>query len=95
MIMVCTELRAREDSCAAARETLTVHPVLTRMNSLERERHQLESRLSKEKQSLGELEDWRLKTGEKIPVLLEELRIKMGEIAGENVQLQVNCQGSE
>ena len=94
MLVLCRELRAREDSCAAAHESLTVHPVLTRMNSLERERHQLESRLSKERQSLKELEDWRLKTGQKIPVLVEELRIKMGEIAGENVQLQVNCQGS-
>jgi hypothetical protein len=94
MQMMCRDLRVHEDSCAAARESLTVHPVLTRMNSLERERHQLESRLSKERQSLKELEDWRLKTGEKIPVLVEELRIKIGEIAGENVQLQVNYQGS-
>jgi hypothetical protein len=94
MIMMCRELRAREDSCTAACESLTVHPVLIRVNSLERERHQLESRLSKEKQSLKELEDWRLKSGEKIPVLVEELRIKIREIAGENVQLQVNCQGS-
>ena len=93
MIMMCRELRAREDACAAAQESLIVHPVLIRVNSLERERHQLESRLSKEKQSLKELVDWRLKSGEKIPVLVEELRIKIGEIAGENVQLQVNCQG--
>ena len=94
MPMMCRELRACEDSCAAAHESLIVHPVLSRMNSLERERHQLESRLLKERQLLKELEDWRQKTGEKIPVLVEELHIKIGEIAGENVQLQVNCQGS-
>ena len=65
MQMTCRELRAKEDDCATARETLTVHPVLTRINSLEREQHQLESMLSKEKESLKELEEWRQKTGEK------------------------------
>ncbi len=93
MQMMCRELRVREAACAAARERVTIHPVLTRINSLERERHQLESMLSKEKQALRELEEWRLKTGEKIPVLVEELRIKIGEIVGENVQLQIDGQG--
>ena len=94
MRMTCRELKAKEDACATARETLTVHPVLTRINSLEREQHQLESMLSKEKESLKELEEWRRKTGEKIPALVEEVRIKIEEIAGRNVQLQVDGQGT-
>jgi hypothetical protein len=86
----CTDLGLQEDACRAAGETLASCPLVVKMHSLERERSQLVSMLAKEQEARAILAEWRGKTEAKIPVLAEELRKKIGELAGGNVQLQVD-----
>jgi hypothetical protein len=88
----CTDLGLREDTCRIAEEKLASHPLLARIHSLEREKTQLETMLGKERQVRTELEEWYLKTREKIPGLTEELSKKIGELVGGGVQLQTDDQ---
>jgi hypothetical protein len=84
----CKRLLAEEEVCRIAREELDVHPVIVKMRSLEREQAQLRTMLEKETLSERELEEWQIRTRERIPVLTEELRKKVGDIEGKNVQFQ-------
>jgi hypothetical protein len=61
-----------------------------KMNSMEREKTQLESMLEKERHAQHELSDWSVKIKEKVPALQQELHQKIAEIIGENVQLQID-----
>jgi hypothetical protein len=88
----CTDLGLQEDTCRIAEEKLASHPLLARIHSLEREKTQLETMLGKERQARTELEEWYLKTREKIPGLTEELSKKIGELVGGGVQLQTDDQ---
>ena len=92
MCASCTDLGLREDTCRIAEEKLASHPLLARVDSLEREKAQLETMLGKEKQAATELAEWRLKTQEKIPGLTEELTKKMGDMVGGGVQIQTDDQ---
>jgi hypothetical protein len=60
------------------------------MNSLEREKNQLEYMLGKEHQSRKDLIEWSEKTQGRIPALTEELHKKIEEIGGGSVQLQID-----
>jgi hypothetical protein len=84
----CSMLLQEEQGCLAAREALVSHPVMVKMSSLEREQAQLRTMLEREIQVQKELEDWQQKTTERIPVLTAELRKKVGDIVGKDVQFQ-------
>ena len=92
MCASCTDLGLLEDACRIAEEKLASHPLLARIHSLEREKAQLETMLKKEKQARTELEEWKIKTKEKIPGLTEELTKKIGDMIGGGVQLQTDDQ---
>jgi hypothetical protein len=86
---ICTDILAQEMACKSAQDALTVHPVLTRINALEREKVQLQSMLNKEHQSQNDLAEWNEKMESKIPTLTDELHKKIEEIVGGSVQLQI------
>ncbi len=88
----CDGLELREDTCRNAKEKLSSHPLLVRIQSLEREKAQIETMLKKENQARIELKDWILKTEEKIPKLSEELTKKIEDLVGGSVQLQIDDQ---
>jgi hypothetical protein len=87
---ISTEILAQEMACKQVQDSLLSNPVLTMMNSLEREKKQLEYMLGKEHQSQRDLAEWSGKNLAKIPVLTEELHKKIGEIGGGSVQLQID-----
>ena len=89
MCTTCTGIRTQELACRNLQNAIVSHPVLVMMNSREREKIQLESILEKERQAQKDLSDWSNKIKEKIPALKKELQIKIEEIIGENVQLQI------
>ena len=84
-----TEIREQERACGDLKKAIETHPVLMKMNSMEREKIQLESMLEKERHAQDELSDWSVKIKEKVPALQQELHQKIAEIIGENVQLQI------
>ena len=88
----CSDLGLLEEACRIAQEKLESHPLLVRTHSLEREKTQLETMLEKENQARVELEDWVLKTQERIPKLTEGLIKKIEIIVGGGVQLQIDDQ---
>ena len=90
MCSIGTEIRAQELACSNLRKAIESHPVLMKMNSMEREKIQLESMLEKERHAQNELSDWSVKIKEKVPALQQELHQKIADIIGENVQLQIN-----
>jgi hypothetical protein len=90
MCSIGTEIRARELACDDLRKAIETHPVLMKMNSMEREQIQLGSMLEKERHAQNELSDWSVKIKEKVPALQQELHQKIAEIIGENVQLQID-----
>jgi hypothetical protein len=85
----CRDLIAREEEHRTAEEALTIHPLLMKIGSLGREKTQLTSMLEKERHARQEMEDWRAKTRDRIPVLTEELAKKI-ESMEENVQIQID-----
>jgi hypothetical protein len=90
MCSIGTEIRAQELACGDLRKAIETHPVLMKMNSMEREQIQLGSMLEKERHAQNELSDWSVKIKEKVPALQQELHQKIAEIIGENVQLQID-----
>jgi hypothetical protein len=84
----CRELIAREEEYRIAEEALAIDPLLLKVGSLGREKAQLRSMLEKEHHAQRDLEDWRAKTRERIPALLEDLCKKI-EGMEENVQIQI------
>lgn len=88
----CTDLGLLEDACRIAEEKLASHPLLARIQSLEREKTQLETMLQKEDRARADLEEWRLKSREKITGLTDELTKKIGDMVGGGVQLQTDDQ---
>jgi hypothetical protein len=88
----CTDLKVQEETCRTTEEKLTLHPLLARIHSLEREKNQLETMLGKENQARVELEEWQQKTKEKIPKLSGELTKKIEDMVGCGVQLQIDDQ---
>ncbi|MFA5348144.1 MAG: hypothetical protein WC294_08405 [Methanoregula sp.] len=89
---ICTAVREQETECRTIQESLSSHPVLVKMNTLGREKSQLEYVLEKEKQEQKDLAEWREKIEEKIPLLEKELRDKIEEIIGKGVQLLIEDQ---
>jgi len=81
-------LRELEEQCQRAECAIASHPLLVKMQSLEREKAQLAAMTVKEEQGLSELGQWREKTQKQIPELLLQLREKITEMSGDNVQLQ-------
>jgi predicted nucleic acid-binding Zn-ribbon protein len=92
MNTACTAVRKQESECRDIQNALYSHPVLVKMNSLEREKTQLEHMREKEKQEQKDLTDWREKIAGKIPLLEDELRNKIEEILGKGVQLRFGDQ---
>jgi hypothetical protein len=90
MCSTCTEIKNQELACRNLQDALVSHPVLMRINSMDREKIQLVSMLEKERHTQKDLSDWSGKIKEKIPALKKELPIKIEEIIGENVQLQID-----
>jgi hypothetical protein len=87
-----TDLLLQEEACRVAEEKLSLHPLLVKIHSLEREKAQLETMLKKENQARAELEEWLLKIHEKIPKLSEELTKKIEGMVRGSVQLQIDDQ---
>jgi hypothetical protein len=85
-------LHSREEKCHLAESALASHPLITKKQSLEREKAQLMTMLEKEKLADAELKEWQSKTEQRIPQLARELGKKVREMSGDNVQLQVNEQ---
>jgi hypothetical protein len=84
----CERLVREEEACTLARDALSAHPVILKTHSLEREQAQLRTMLEREVLAQKDLEEWQQKTRDRIPVLMEELRKKVGVIEGKNVQFQ-------
>jgi hypothetical protein len=84
----CSTLHALEENCLQAEKALSAHPLVMKMQSLEREKTQLAAMLAKENLALEELEEWRSKTEKRIPKLSSELAKKIGMMSGDNVQFQ-------
>jgi len=89
MCAAAREVRDHEDACIAAEQKIAGHPILTRMNSLEREKTQQQAMLQKEGQGKAELAEWRMKTTEQIPALVADLAAKSAIIAGNEVQVRI------
>jgi HPt (histidine-containing phosphotransfer) domain-containing protein len=85
-------VRKQETDCRNIQESLSSHPVLVKMNSLEREKMNLEHTLEKEKLEQKDLLEWREKIVEKIPALEKELHNKIEGIIGKDVQLRADDQ---
>lgn len=81
-------LQELEAQCQQAESAITSHPLLVKMQSLEREKTQLAAMRGKEEQGLFELGQWREKTQKQVPELLLHLREKIAGMSGDNVQLQ-------
>jgi hypothetical protein len=86
----CTDLLKHEEACRVAREALGSHPLLVKINSLQREKAQLESMLAKETIARKEIAEWQAKTRERIPALNNDLIKKIEEMRGESVQFQTD-----
>lgn len=82
-------VRKLEESCRAAEENLALHPFVSRMRSLEREKTQQQAMLVKERENKNELAEWRKKTEEQIPVLREDLARKAEIIAGPGMKIRI------
>jgi hypothetical protein len=87
---ICSNIMIQELAGKNVQDSLSSNPVLVRMNSLEREKTQLEYMLGKEHQSRKDLAEWSEKTQGRIPALIEELHKKIEEIGGGSVQLQID-----
>ena len=90
MCTTCTDIITQELACKSVQDSLLSHQVLVMINSLEREKTQLEYMLGKEHQSRKDLAEWNEKTQGRIPALTEELHKKIEEIGGGSVQLQTD-----
>jgi hypothetical protein len=90
MCAACAEIITQELVCKSVQDSLSSHPVLVMMNSLKREKTQLEYMLGKEHQSRKDLAEWSEKTQGRIPALTDELHKKIEEIYGGSVQLQID-----
>jgi hypothetical protein len=86
------DLRSQEEGCRIAEEKLAAHPLIVKINSLEREKAQLEIMRTKEDQTRIDLKEWLGKTEEKIPELIADLTKRTEEIVGGSVQLQFDDQ---
>ncbi len=84
----CDKIKELEENYQSQELAYGSHPLFLQMNALGREKTQLEVMLGKEQRSREELALWREKTSEKIPILADQLRKKIEDIGGENVQLQ-------
>lgn len=85
---VCSSLHTLEENCQQAEKALSTHPLVMKLQSLEREKTQLAAMLAKENLALVELEEWRTKTEKRIPELSRELGKKIAIMSGDNVQFQ-------
>jgi hypothetical protein len=90
MFTICMDISTQELACKSIQDSLLSDPVLIRMDSLEREKKQLEYMLDKEIHAQKDLEEWKKKIKEKVPVLQKELYNKIDEFIGEGVQLQID-----
>ena len=86
--IACSTLHTFEESCLQAEKTLSTHPLVMKLQSLEREKIQLAAMLTKENLALAELEEWRARTRKRIPELSRELGKKIAIMSGGNVQFQ-------
>jgi len=82
-------LRELEEKVRKAEAACSAHPLVTKMQSLEREKTQLAAMREKEEAGLSDLVAWREKTAQQIPVLQQHLKEKIAGMSRDNVQLQV------
>ncbi|HZK29929.1 MAG TPA: hypothetical protein VFC43_01665 [Methanoregula sp.] len=87
---ICKEIMIQEMAWKSAQDELASHPVLMRINALDREKTQLVSMLNKEHQSKKDLAEWSERTVVKIPAIADELNQKLVDIVGGSVQLQAD-----
>jgi myosin heavy subunit len=84
---LCTKYHEVAALCQKTETKIASHPVTSRLNTLEREKVQLESMHSREEETLQELIEWRRKTETGIPeqkILLEKA---LGEVTGQPVSV--------
>lgn len=84
---LCTSYADLTSRCDAAEHAFRSHPVIARHTDLVRERKHLGEMLVKEQQALDALTVWRRELGTRIPALRDELKKKMGEMSGSDVQI--------
>jgi hypothetical protein len=82
-------LRELEEKVGKAESARSAHPLVTKTQSLEREKTQLAAMREKEESGLSDLQEWQEKTKKQIPVLLQQLKEKIAGMSRDNVQLQV------
>jgi hypothetical protein len=90
---ICTaaaDVREHEGACAAAEQKVATHPLLARIQSLEREAEQQKAMLAKEEQLVLEREEWRKKTEGEIPARARDLGEKAGILAGSGVRVRLS-----
>lgn len=80
--------RELEEKSRQAESVLSLHPLVVKMQALEREKTQLCTMQDKEKGVLADLNEWQDKTTKQIPGLLMQLKEKIAGMGRDNVQLQ-------
>ncbi len=84
MADTCRDIRTQDLECKNIQKGLLSDPLIIAMNSLEREKIQLEYMLDKEKHSQNDLKDWQEKIKEKVPIIQKEFSENIDEFEGED-----------
>jgi hypothetical protein len=84
----CSDLKRSEEECSSSQKTISTHPIIMAIGSLEREKAQLIAMREKEGGARDNLVRWRQKTKENIPDLWQDLSKKIEVLTGGAVQLQ-------
>ena len=84
MADTCRDIRTQDLECKNIQKGLLSDPLIIAMNSLEREKIQLEYMLDKEKHSQNDLKEWQEKIKEKVPIIQKEFSENIDEFEGED-----------
>lgn len=85
---ICTMFIDQTRQCDAAEHALHSHPIVARSEELILEKSQLEMMCAREEQSCSDIIKWRDELQKNIPSLREKLQKTVGEISGNDVQVQ-------
>ncbi|MCX6682246.1 MAG: hypothetical protein NTY71_04595 [Methanoregula sp.] len=85
---ICTMFIDQTQQCDAAEHALHSHPIVARSEELIREKSQLEMMCAREEQSCSDIIKWHDELQKNIPSLREKLQKMVGEISGNDVQVQ-------
>jgi hypothetical protein len=86
--MLCAAYLDYAVRCDKAEKAIRSHPLVIRSGQLNREQLELNEMLAKEEQGRSDLIRWQGELRDHIPVLQEQLKKILGEISGNDVQIQ-------